>query len=884
MKKLGCIVLILMTALFVLSPVVSAEESSEPAPENEAQGTAASASGEAANVPQEDTDDRPQEETVSSEEEEGRETLSSEEEETLEKAAALDADQEDPLSYGIPVLRLNIDPEEYQKVIESEDHSYRAEGCTIRIDVPEGYESEYGETDPSLIGTDLLLEYFRGRGNSTWYGRKKPFKLKTDKKTDFFGMGKNKHWVLLANALDDTLLKNRVSCYMAQKLGLPYTPKCIPVEFYVNDDYIGSYTLGQDIRIDETRLDIDELEPSDTEEPAVTGGYLLALKPYYDDPAENKFTTSRGVEFGTENPVFEGEEASAPEQKAYISAYVQKTEDAIFGENFCDEEGISYAEYMDAEAAAKYWWLQEFCVNTDAYNTPSTYLYKERNGKLFWGPLWDFDLAFRKAYKKTVFNNSHEMIWICHLRQEDPEFVKLLKEIWENEYEPLLRSLTESGGVLDRYADELKASAMHDEQKQGRQVSYEDEVEALRSFIDERREEIRQNLDLLSNVYCTLTFMDKDTVIEKKEIMIGESLNDLAFLEAPEKEGFVFKGWQYDDGTIPAPTNRVEKDTVIHAVYITEEEAVKPDDLFFASNEIFVIPDAENMASVYYSVYPEEYDLLGLKFEVSDPDHVRIEEFDSNMVLFSVEGIDSFELTAVLYSGKTVTVTVHVLEEGTALPQITSVRPASEMLRILPGEYGQMKLITEPFPAECVIDSTSDDPQIAQMLLRNVVYGVSPGVTSVTVKDYYTELSASYTVIVAAPLSEDEISLPKTEYEYTGKEICPKAAVKYRGEVLREGEDYRLAYEDNIREGKASVLIEGIGKYCGTVTKYFRIVRPGKEESPDAGKAERIPAAAPQRVSVVNTEDTFPFRTEIARLLGSLLWIGISVWVLHRYS
>ena len=40
---------------------------------------------------------------------------------------------------GIPVLSIDIDPEEYQKVIESEKHTYRAEGGTISITVPEGY-------------------------------------------------------------------------------------------------------------------------------------------------------------------------------------------------------------------------------------------------------------------------------------------------------------------------------------------------------------------------------------------------------------------------------------------------------------------------------------------------------------------------------------------------------------------------------------------------------------------------------------------------------------------------------------------------------------------------------------------------------------------------
>ena len=42
----------------------------------------------------------------------------------------------------------------------------------------------------------------RGRGNSTWSQPKKPYRLKLDKKTDLLGMGKSKHWVLLANYLD----------------------------------------------------------------------------------------------------------------------------------------------------------------------------------------------------------------------------------------------------------------------------------------------------------------------------------------------------------------------------------------------------------------------------------------------------------------------------------------------------------------------------------------------------------------------------------------------------------------------------------------------------------------------------------------------------------
>lgn len=110
---------------------------------------------------------------------------------------------------GIPVLSIDIDPEEYQKVIESEKHTYRAECGSISITVPEGYTGDYGDVQlPSQ--EDLQLEYLRGRGNSTWMDAKKPFKFKLKKKKDLLGMGANKHWVLLASAFDGTMLGSAV--------------------------------------------------------------------------------------------------------------------------------------------------------------------------------------------------------------------------------------------------------------------------------------------------------------------------------------------------------------------------------------------------------------------------------------------------------------------------------------------------------------------------------------------------------------------------------------------------------------------------------------------------------------------------------------------------
>ncbi len=83
---------------------------------------------------------------------------------------------EEELNYednSLPILYLQIDPDEFTKVNESEDHSYRAGGATLSISVPEGYANGYAET---ISGTDSLeLEYIRGRGPGTWAADKKPY-------------------------------------------------------------------------------------------------------------------------------------------------------------------------------------------------------------------------------------------------------------------------------------------------------------------------------------------------------------------------------------------------------------------------------------------------------------------------------------------------------------------------------------------------------------------------------------------------------------------------------------------------------------------------------------------------------------------------------------
>ena len=88
-------------------------------------------------------------------------------------------------------------------------------------------------------------------------------------------MGKNKHWVLLANYYDNSLLRNKITYWLGSQLNMPFTPKSEPVDVVMNGDYYGSYFLCEHVRVGETRVNIDDLEANEdamheTKEPFIT--------------------------------------------------------------------------------------------------------------------------------------------------------------------------------------------------------------------------------------------------------------------------------------------------------------------------------------------------------------------------------------------------------------------------------------------------------------------------------------------------------------------------------------------------------------------------------------------------------------------------------------
>lgn len=282
------------------------------------------------------------------------------------------------------------------------------------------------------------------RGNSTASYPKKPWKIKLDKKTKMFDIPKSKHWVLLANYNDQSMLRNKLAYDFANEIG-SLGMKSTWVECVLNGAWQGTYQFCEHIRIAGDRVDIHDWEDDAgsiaeafaaahglTDDQAATlatqleqnftwvtsdsfsfydatnrvtltgrpsevyeaftqdysGGYLFEFSEEYDELT--KFTTSSGV-LGVKTMLKSPEYLNSNDTMLrYCKTFFQNYWDACTSVDGYSKEGKYIGDYCDFESMVNYWLVMELFGNCDAVKK-SRYAYKDQGGKLVWGPVWDFD-------------------------------------------------------------------------------------------------------------------------------------------------------------------------------------------------------------------------------------------------------------------------------------------------------------------------------------------------------------------------------------------------------------------------------------------------------------------------------------------------------------
>lgn len=301
----------------------------------------------------------------------------------------------------------------------------------------------------------------RGRGNSTWGLAKKPYRLKFDKKQTFLGSdhAKAKSWTLLANHTDKTLMRNALAAYVGHLAGQPFVPAAQFVDVVLNGEFLGNYQVSDQMEIREKRVDITEQADPATPESNITGGYFLEVDGFADQEPVYMIT-GKGVKITIKSP---DDDIINKDQINYITNHIQKFENALFSKDFTDPEK-GYQQYVDPSTLASWYVASEITGNPDAFW--STYIYKKQDDdKIYWGPMWDYDIAFNNCYRKgdmsrkALYQDGYGQdltgLWVNRM-WEDPWFVSLVYEKWQELKAMDIESLMLA--FIDEKAAELEQS------------------------------------------------------------------------------------------------------------------------------------------------------------------------------------------------------------------------------------------------------------------------------------------------------------------------------------------------------------------------------------------------------------------------------------------
>ena len=214
----------------------------------------------------------------------------------------------------------------------------------------------------------------KGRGNFSWNADKKSYRLKFDKKVDLFGMGKKKKWALIANSVDDSLMRNDLAYYIANLLGEDQ-PQGKFVEFVVDDEDLGVYYLIPSMEIDKLAVDLRDPE-----------GVLVEVDNVYCEAEEKWWVADNGDCLTVKDIVTEDLTDEVMED------FLEDYNDLLVALERKDFEAVG--EIVDMESFARYFLISEFTADPDAYAT-SWYLHKDgADDRIHAGPVWDFDAAF----------------------------------------------------------------------------------------------------------------------------------------------------------------------------------------------------------------------------------------------------------------------------------------------------------------------------------------------------------------------------------------------------------------------------------------------------------------------------------------------------------
>lgn len=421
---------------------------------------------------------------------------------------------------ALPSFYINLPTEQLDSILNDRDKKIPAHALLITA-----------ENDTLYDG---YLEHIKTRGNSTFKKTeaKKSFTIKLPKKQSWLGLDKSQHFVLLANAFDESHIRNTIAFDLAHDIGIP-TPLYAYLSLYINGKYKGLYQITNKIEVNKHTLNLTNLDklnkqanPLPLKEYArfrdsselqilqrkgallendpedISGGYLLDISGadwiYVKSPSG--FVSDAGDCIRIRSPKY----ASTAEVN-YIATFYNLMEAAITSDDgYNPETNKHYSEYIDTESFALVYLINELLLNQDG-GLSSLFIYKDSDSidsKLYAGPIWDFDrsigntinsdlelimpneLFVNVKHGKTTWSHSHGIFYYLW-KHED--FQEMVKKLYYQKISLSCHKYIESG-TIDSLVECLSEDAERDSRLYGtrRNMDYHSVTGKTLDFLQKR--------------------------------------------------------------------------------------------------------------------------------------------------------------------------------------------------------------------------------------------------------------------------------------------------------------------------------------------------------------------------------------------------------------
>ena len=390
----------------------------------------------------------------------------------------------DYATYELPIINIDTDGADINSKVTYTDMIFDIENCDDEL---------------SNISGGIRL-----RGNSTSVQSKRPYRIKFDKKQSLFGLDKAKSWVLLAEYLDPSALHNYTAFSIANQLpGLDFTPSPYKVNVYLNGEYVGLYTLCEQVQENEGRMDIemDEITADMTDLKDFNFFVCMDYSAKSDPEAvlgETYFYVSKYNQY-FELKYPEKDQFTSDEQFesffSQLKVYVEEVMD-----DFSEQNIEEIKSEVNLNSLADFLIIDQIMGEKDHRNKSFNMYYtctssdESINNKLNFGPIWDYDWCLYTAWTgvpnqiyNVVDTISYSNLFFQTMASV-PEFYSLVKERYQLYAKDALENyINDFDGIVESIEVSLELN---------QQLCYsriddgltEDNINFLKDFLERRKE------------------------------------------------------------------------------------------------------------------------------------------------------------------------------------------------------------------------------------------------------------------------------------------------------------------------------------------------------------------------------------------------------------